>query len=71
MVCSNSCLHEAKCAVCVLQVIMCRHKGIGINKAKKSKVEAVVTLKVRVRLLLRGNLGPRGELAGRDAGARP
>jgi len=54
MVCSNSCLHEAKCAVCVLQVIMCRHKGIGMNKPQKSKVEAVVTLKVR--LLLRGNV---------------
>ena len=54
MVCSNSCLHEAKCAVCVLQVIMCRHKGIGMNKPQKSKVEAAVTLKVR--LLLRGNV---------------
>ena len=54
MVCSNSCLYEAKCAVCVLQVIMCRHKGIGMNKPQKSKVEAVVTLKVR--LLLRGNV---------------
>ena len=54
MVCSNSCLHEAKCAVCVLQVIMCRHKGIGMNKPQKSKVEAVVMLKVR--LLLRGNV---------------
>ena len=52
MDCSNSCLHEAKCAVCVLQVIMCRHKGIGMNKPHKSKVEAVVTLKV----LLRGNV---------------
>ena len=45
MVCSNSCLHAAKCAVCVLQVsIMCRHKGIGMDKPQKSKVEAVVTL---------------------------
>ena len=33
---------------------MCRHKGIGMNKPQKSKVEAVVTLKVR--LLLRGNV---------------
>ena len=37
----------------VLQVAMCRHRGIGMNRAKKKKVEVPSLLEVR--LLLSGH----------------
>ena len=42
----------------LLQVIMRRHKGIGMNKPQKSKTEAVVTLKVRLLPAVLGFLYP-------------
>ena len=34
---------------CVLHCRMCRHKGIGMNKPKKTKVEVIKYDRVKVR----------------------
>ena len=41
------------CVLCVLQETMCRHKGIGMNRPKKTKVFVPELLKVNI--LLRGH----------------